>query len=218
MAAGLAAVATAGATVSAGAFEMPQVTPASQTVQGGAEFTVTYAPCLFPEELIRFEFSGQVKEVFCDGGTNGVEALAAPSATATFTAPETAGTYTGIAYSAEELDLRQGFRGPVAPETAAIRPAQAPAPTCEQRFRCASFSVTVPAPPPSSTTTTTTVAPATTVAATTTAADVGAGAVTVAPTLPATGPSQNDNTATIAIALLVAGGAMLLMTRRRTAS
>jgi LPXTG-motif cell wall-anchored protein len=36
----------------------------------------------------------------------------------------------------------------------------------------------------------------------------------VSPTLPATGPSRSDNAATIAIALVLAGGVLLFATRR----
>jgi LPXTG-motif cell wall-anchored protein len=227
--AGFVAVVGLGAGVQAGNEVPREVTPPTQEIDASQSFTVTYGVCWYYETVV-FEFEGAPsQQVPCDAegpGNEQVDTLsgapqglrAAPpaelqgTATATFTGSATPGTYSGIAYVFEVLDL-QGIRGPAAAAGARVdlRVDQA-APTCGNQIGCDTFSVTVRQPATTTTTTTTT-----TVLPTTTAVGAVPPAPTttvVSPTLPATGPSRSDNAATIAIALVLAGGVLLFATRR----
>jgi LPXTG-motif cell wall-anchored protein len=202
----------AGATAQA---QTPVIQPASQPAEPGASFSVTYVGC-FPENMIVFNFQGQTVSILCDAPDEGPG-----TATAGFTAPEMPGTYTGTA--APQFARPQGFAGPRVPQGSV---------SCDPQALCASFTLTVAAPTTTTSTTTTTTtiaatsttAPPTTLAPTTTLAVSGPVVTTttappaVGPSLPATGPSQNDNTATIAIALLAAGGALIVASRWRRGS
>ena len=196
--------------------EARSATATPSEVDPGATFSVMFSPC-FPGEVVTFEFQGQRVSAECDGivtlQDSRSQALAPGTASASLTAPQAAGNYTGFA-TANLANQIQGLRRPTSGARISGKI------VCDP-FNCATFQVTVRQA--TTTTASTTTAAPTTAAPTTAAPTTSAvGAVppapttTVAPvTLPATGPSRNDNTATIAIVLVVAGGALLLAARRR---
>ena len=219
--AGLVVAAGFGSGVDAGISINRMITPPTQTIDASESLSVTYSDCTNFETIV-FEFEGETQSIDCDAlpplvntalvdRTQGLRAGPLPetlgSATATFTGPAIPGDYGGIAYVTQQLEL-QGIRGPAAAGAALTANRVAQVTECDGQFDCLPFEVIVQQAP------TTTEAPAPT---TTEAAVVPPVPTTVplSPSLPATGPSQNDNTVTIAIALLLGGGALILVTRWR---
>lgn len=220
------------ATVGLGASALAQEVTAGGTitVEASEVFTVT-SPCR-ELDLVTFTFEGEANPVECEVPEQNLDApqgfrfpagnaLQDGTASTTFTAPTTAGTYTGtivISGLVPPSDQQpQGFRAV---------PAR---PILQQAAPTFTVIVNQVATTPAPTAAPTTAAP-TTAAPTTVAPSTSTGVIaptTAAPTttlaasgvLPATGPSRNDNIAVIALVTLLLGGMLVMTTRwRRDAS
>jgi LPXTG-motif cell wall-anchored protein len=215
IAVGLMFITGVGAGVDAGALLTRTAVATPSELDPLASFSVTFSPCLNFESVV-FDFQGQQKTVPCEvpqtetlSGASQLQAQSSLLGTATtsFTAPAAAGTFTGTATAVPSPPALQGIRGPAAAPAALAGGNLVAQAACAPGV-CATFQVTVRQA------STTTLAPTTTAVGAVPPAPTTTGAA-AAPSLPATGPSQNDNTATIAILLLVVGGALLLAARWR---